>query len=111
MTVLRTHRTPLRVVLENRIGNALKHHDRAAGRVTVAMRMADGVAEFHVSDDGPGIKPRFHDRIFATFQTRQVLVTTQHGHATGKSIPRTANAIHHRAIRSGDPCKGKRPAW
>jgi signal transduction histidine kinase len=69
MPVLRTHRTPLRVVLENLIGNALKHHGCAAGRVTVAMRMADGIAEFRVSDDGPGIAPWFHDRIFAIFQT------------------------------------------
>jgi signal transduction histidine kinase len=69
MPVLRTHRTPLRLVLENLIGNALKHHDRAAGRVTVAMQMTHGVAEFRVSDDGPGIAPRFHNRIFAIFQT------------------------------------------
>jgi len=69
MPVLRTHRTPLRVVLENLIGNALKHHDRAAGCVTVAMRMAGGVAEFRVGDDGPGIPPRFHERIFTIFQT------------------------------------------
>jgi signal transduction histidine kinase len=33
------------------------------------MRLADGVAEFRVSDDGPGIDPRFHDRIFLIFQT------------------------------------------
>jgi signal transduction histidine kinase len=69
MPRLRTHRTPLRVVLENLIGNALKHHDRAEGRISVAMRLADGVAEFRVSDDGPGIPARFHDRIFQIFQT------------------------------------------
>ena len=69
MPVLRTHRTPLRVVLENLISNALKHHDRSEGRITVAMRMTDGLAEFRVSDDGPGIPERFHDRIFVIFQT------------------------------------------
>jgi light-regulated signal transduction histidine kinase (bacteriophytochrome) len=69
MSVLRTHRTPIRVVLENLISNALKHHDRSEGRITVAMRRVDGVAEFRVSDDGPGISPRFHDRIFVIFQT------------------------------------------
>jgi signal transduction histidine kinase len=57
------------VVLENLIGNALKHHDRAEGRVTVAMRIVDGMAEFRVGDDGPGISPWFHDRIFMIFET------------------------------------------
>ena len=32
-------------------------------------RVDDGVAEFRVTDDGPGIPPQFHDRIFVIFQT------------------------------------------
>ncbi len=66
---LRTHRMPIQVVLTNLISNGLKHHDRAEGRIKVAMQLANGVAEFRVSDDGPGISPRFHDRIFVIFQT------------------------------------------
>jgi two-component system NtrC family sensor kinase len=69
LQVLRTHRTSIRVVLENLIGNALKHHDRAKGRISVSARLDAGVAEFRVSDDGPGIPPQFHDRIFVIFQT------------------------------------------
>ncbi len=69
MAVVHTHRMPIRVVLENLIGNGLKHHDRTEGRITVTMSLWDGVAEFRVSDDGPGILPRFHDRIFLMFQT------------------------------------------
>jgi signal transduction histidine kinase len=68
-SVLRTHRTSIRVVLENLIGNALKHHDRAKGHISVSARLESGVAEFRVSDDGPGIPPQFHDRIFVIFQT------------------------------------------
>ena len=69
MPKLRTHRTPILVVLQNLIANSLKHHDRTEGRITVAMTLENGVAEFRVSDDGPGISPRFHDRIFVIFQT------------------------------------------
>jgi len=69
MPMIRTHRAPLRVVLENLIGNALKHHDRTEGRITVAMRRVDGMVEFRVGDDGPGISPWFHDRIFMIFET------------------------------------------
>jgi PAS domain S-box-containing protein len=66
---LRTHRMPIRKVLETLISNAIKHHDRTEGRVEIAMRLADGIAEFRVTDDGPGIAPRFHARIFVIFQT------------------------------------------
>jgi two-component system NtrC family sensor kinase len=69
LSVLRTRRTSIHVVLENLIGNALKHHDRANGRITVSARLDAGMAEFRISDDGPGIPPQFHDRIFVIFQT------------------------------------------
>jgi DNA-binding response OmpR family regulator len=69
MPILYTHRESIRVVLANLIGNALKHHDRDQGRVTISARLDDGVAEFRVSDDGPGISPQFHSRIFVIFQT------------------------------------------
>jgi signal transduction histidine kinase len=69
MPVIRTQRPPLEHVLRNLISNAIKHHDRAQGEVVIAVRMIDGVAEFRVEDDGPGIEPRFHQRIFGIFQT------------------------------------------
>jgi signal transduction histidine kinase len=34
-------------------------------------RSTGGVAEFRVEDDGPGIVPAFHKRIFMIFQTLQ----------------------------------------
>jgi PAS domain S-box-containing protein len=69
MPPLHTHRASILVVLQNLIGNAIGHHDRTEGHVTVSMRLDNGVAEFRVGDDGPGIAPRFHERIFVIFQT------------------------------------------
>lgn len=69
MPVIRTHRVPIQRVLENLISNGLKHHDRAEGRITVQARSVDEATEFRVTDDGPGIPPQFHDRIFLMFQT------------------------------------------
>jgi signal transduction histidine kinase len=66
---VRTHRLPLERVLQNLISNALKHHDRSEGHITITMRMVDGMAEFRISDDGPGIPSQAHDRIFVIFQT------------------------------------------
>jgi PAS domain S-box-containing protein len=69
MPVIHTHRVAIRVVLENLISNALNHHDRSQGHVTVSARPLQGGNEFRVSDDGPGIAPEFHERIFLIFQT------------------------------------------
>ena len=69
LPTLRTHRTPLHHVLQNLIGNAITHHDRREGRVTIAARRMDDMVELRVTDDGPGIQERFHRKIFQIFQT------------------------------------------
>ena len=57
------------LVLRNLIGNALKHHDRADGCVSISGRDLGGEIELCVADDGPGIAPAYHDQIFKMFQT------------------------------------------
>jgi signal transduction histidine kinase len=69
--VILTQRPPLDHVLRNLISNAIKHHDRPEGEVIVSAQMTGGVVSFRVEDDGPGIAPAFHERIFAIFQTLQ----------------------------------------
>ncbi len=69
--VINVNRLPLQQVLYNLVNNAVKHHDKPEGKVS--MEVEDG-GEFHiftVSDDGPGIAPQFHEKIFEMFQTLQ----------------------------------------
>ena len=69
MPVLTTVRTPLETVLRNLVGNAIKHHDRPDGRIAVSARPRQaGVWEFTVSDDGPGIPPHLHGKLFRMFE-------------------------------------------
>jgi light-regulated signal transduction histidine kinase (bacteriophytochrome) len=67
--VFTTAVTPLRQVLTNLIANAIKHHDQQKGVVQVGAREMGEFYEFSVEDDGPGILPEFHERIFGMFQT------------------------------------------
>jgi len=67
--VIDTKRPPLEHVLQNLISNAIKHHDRPVGEIVVSARTIDGVLEFSVRDDGPGIEPAFHKRVFTIFAT------------------------------------------
>ena len=68
-----TARAPLALVVRNLVSNAIKHHDRPDGRVTVSARTVRrdgrGWAEVTVSDDGPGIAPEYQNRVFGLFQT------------------------------------------
>lgn len=69
LPTLTTARPPLEKVLRNLMGNALKHHDRTSGTVVVSAATRGGFTEFRVTDDGPGILPEFHEKIFQMFQT------------------------------------------
>jgi len=62
--------TPLEQVLRNLFTNAIKHHDRPAGSITLDWQHKNkDYYEFSVTDDGPGIPPEYHERVFVMFQT------------------------------------------
>jgi signal transduction histidine kinase len=73
MPVLRIERAPLETVFRNLIGNAIKHHrNPSQGIVEISADDAgEHLVEFAVKDNGPGIDPIFHQRIFEMFQTLQ----------------------------------------
>lgn len=62
-------RLPLQQVFANLIGNAIEHHTRNDGTVTISVQDQGKYYEFAVTDDGPGIAPEYHSKIFAIFQT------------------------------------------
>ena len=68
---VRTAKAPLEQVVRNLVDNAVKHHDRDAGKI--ALKGTMGVDEFvlEITDDGPGIDRKYHDKIFGFFQTLQ----------------------------------------
>jgi PAS domain S-box-containing protein len=62
--------TPLEQVLRNLFSNAIKHHDRTEGCISLNWRLAKkNYYEFSVSDDGPGISPEYQERVYIMFQT------------------------------------------
>jgi signal transduction histidine kinase len=59
---------PLDVVLRNLVENAVKHHDRPDGHVTVHAALTGRFAVFRVEDDGRGIAPEWHEAVFEPFR-------------------------------------------
>ncbi len=66
---VRCDRTRLRQVLQNLIENAVRHVDPESGAVSIEARCAGDFCEFRVTDNGPGIDAKHHERIFRIFQT------------------------------------------
>ena len=66
---IETAKGPLDLVFRNLIDNAFKHHDQMAGLIEVSARENGEFYTFSVSDDGPGIEPKFHEKVFHMFQT------------------------------------------
>lgn len=60
---------PLELILRNLIGNALKHHDKDSGVITILVQDDDRYLRFRVTDDGPGIPPEHQQRVFDLFHT------------------------------------------
>lgn len=71
MPVIFTERIPLLQVFTNLITNAIKYHDKPNGTIKIYFQEAGDFYEFFVEDDGPGIDPNYHHKIFLIFQTLQ----------------------------------------
>lgn len=69
LPTMRTAPAPLAQVLRNLINNALKHHDSDEGSINISCSPNGTFNLFTVSDDGPGIDPRYHDQVFKMFET------------------------------------------
>ena len=91
LPTLPTNRTQLQQVFTNLISNAIKYHDRPdSGTIRIGCEdLDDNFYRFSVQDDGPGIAPEYHERIFIIFQTlveRDAIESTGVGLAIVKKI-------------------------
>lgn len=69
LPTLTTKRVFLSQVFANLISNAIKHHTSATGNLHISAIERPDCHEFIIKDDGPGIAPEHHEKVFAIFQT------------------------------------------
>ncbi|SDG96447.1 PAS domain S-box-containing protein [Dyadobacter soli] len=70
-TEIEAERIALTQILQNLISNGIKYNDKDEINITVGWKDLGNQFEFYVGDNGPGISPEFHERIFVIFQTLQ----------------------------------------
>ena len=77
MPTLNTESILLQQVFSNLIGNAIKYHPKQEGKIVISVEEKEQFYTFGVADDGLGIDPQYHDRIFTIFQTLQARDTIE----------------------------------
>jgi two-component system, chemotaxis family, CheB/CheR fusion protein len=61
-------RAPLQLVFQNLLDNALKYSDKPRVTATLSVEDLGSHVKFALTDDGPGIPKRHHDKIFLPFR-------------------------------------------
>jgi light-regulated signal transduction histidine kinase (bacteriophytochrome) len=69
MPTLETERAALQQVFMNLVGNAIRHSRKEDPHIRIEVEEDGDFYKFSVCDDGPGIAPEFHEKIWETFQT------------------------------------------
>jgi PAS domain S-box-containing protein len=69
LPVVRRDSVRLGQVFQNLISNAIKFMDKSHGIVRIGSVDEESYWKFKVSDNGPGIEKKYHDKVFQIFQT------------------------------------------
>ena len=67
--VLKLPSVPFELVLRNLIQNAVKHHHKGTGAITISVQRKSRDYIINVDDDGPGIAPEYREKVVKIFQT------------------------------------------
>jgi PAS domain S-box-containing protein len=100
MPTFNTELIPLQQVFHNLISNAIKHSDwlrqrgahRDRGKITISVKEQNNFYEFAVADNGKGIDPKYHERIFTIFQTLEARDTKE---STGIGLAIVKKAVEN----------------
>jgi len=87
MPLVLVERVALQQVFLNLLSNAIKYANRERGEVVVAVREQPAAHQFSIQDNGPGIEPQYHERIWGIFQTLEARDKVE-GTGIGLSIVR-----------------------
>ena len=88
----------MQTLLTALIDNAAKHHDRPDGCITVSSHRDAGEVVLTVTDDGPGIAPEFHERVFQPMTTLQSRDDVE-GTGLGLSTVRKIASLYQGSVR------------
>ncbi len=69
LPIISSEKTRLLQLFQNLLSNAIKYMDKPQGLIKVGCVEENDFWKFYISDNGPGIEEKYHDKIFTIFQT------------------------------------------
>lgn len=69
MPTINTEKIALEQVFSNLISNAIKYNKNPKPTININFETNDGLLKFCIEDNGDGIEPEYHEKIFVIFQT------------------------------------------
>ena len=93
MPTLTCDRVRLAEVFANLISNAIKYNDKPECHIEIRNRLTGAYYEFSVKDNGPGIEPKYFEKIFKIFQ-RLGKKEEQEGTGVGLTIVKKIVELH-----------------
>jgi PAS domain S-box-containing protein len=97
MPVISTERAPLQQVFMNLINNAIKYNRHPGATIRVSVKDVGDKYAFSIADNGPGIEPEYHERIFGIFQTLESRDRVE-GTGIGLSVVKKTVELHGGSI-------------
>ena len=76
LPIIKCNKTSITQIFLNLLSNAIKYIDKPQGHINIGYKQIPKYHQFYISDNGPGIEPKFQDKIFDIFQTLQSRDTT-----------------------------------
>ena len=89
MPLLFTAKQPLQQILNELLSNAVKFNDSPTPEIIISCKEETDYYRFSIKDNGPGISPEFHEKIFIIFQTlnaRDTFESTGAGLAIARTV-------------------------
>ncbi|MBN2314394.1 MAG: PAS domain S-box protein [Sedimentisphaerales bacterium] len=84
LPILICRRTHIKQAFHHLLCNAIKYIDKAEGQITIGCVEEEKCWKFRVTDNGPGIREKYFDKIFQMFQT---LAPRDETGSTGIGLP------------------------
>ena len=83
---------PFELVLTNLVSNAIKHHDKQTGKITIDAEEYKHHYILKVADDGPGIPTEYREKVFQKFEK---LKSKDEVEGSGMGLAMVLKMVHH----------------